>query len=671
MGLTHRLIGTDPFLAPYRDIIARRHDQVSRLRPRLAGGEKSLADWAAGHTFFGVHREKGRWRFREWAPNATAVTLIGPFSGWQEQPEFTFTRNAHGVFSLEVPESTLDHGDLYRLRVHWPTGSGDRIPAYANWVVQDPQTLIFNARIWAPETPYAWRHPNFQVPPGAKLIYEAHVGMAQNAERIGTYTEFIDNVIPRVVHAGYDTLELMAIQEHPYYGSFGYHVSSFFAPSSRFGSPDAFKALVDAAHGEGLAVIMDLVHSHAVRNEVEGLGRFDGSVYQYFHEGSRGVHPAWDSLCFNYAKPEVLHFLLSNCRYWLDEFHIDGFRFDGVTSMLFHHHGLGEAFTCYEDYFGDQVDEDALAYLTLANEVIHSVRPDAVTIAEDVSGYPGLAVSADQGGVGFDFRFAMGIPDEWIRLTKDVRDEDWAVGHLWHELTNRRDRERTISYAESHDQALVGDQTLITRLVGGALYTSMRIGTQSLVVDRGMALHKIIRLITLATADGGYLNFMGNEFGHPEWIDFPREGNGWSYRFARRQWHLADDPTLRYRQLGLFDRQMLELVKHGKLLDMGRPILRLDHQDDKLLAFTRGDWLFVFNLHPDRSYTDYPIAAAPGTYRLRLDTDHPRFGGFGRLAANQRHGTLGPEAVGSFGFSGDWIRLYLPSRTGLVLEKTP
>ena len=666
LRLTEQLIGEDPMLTPYREIIGRRHWYIQRLKKRLTGGRKNLADWAAGHTFFGLHQTKRGWRLREWAPNATAISLVGTFSEWLEKPEYAFTLKKNGVWTLDIPFTRLRHEDYYRLRIHWPGGSGDRIPAHARWVVQDPDTLIFNARVWAPETPYIWQNTGFTVTPDPKFIYEAHVGMAQDAERIGSYGEFINTVLPVMRQAGYNTLQLMAVQEHPYYGSFGYHVSSFFAPSSRFGNPDGFKALVDAAHGAGIAVIMDLVHSHSVKNEVEGLSCFDGTQYQYFHEGPRGLHVAWDSRCFDYGKPEVLHFLLSNCRFWLDEFKVDGFRFDGVTSMLYSHHGLGKAFISYDDYFDETVDEEAFAYLTLANEVIHQVRPDAVTIAEDVSGMPGLATPIGRGGVGFDYRFAMGIPDEWIRLTKDVRDENWPMGHLWYELTNRRASERTISYAESHDQALVGDKTLMMRLLGEAMYHHMRIGDESLVVDRGMALHKMIRLITLATADAGYLNFMGNEFGHPEWIDFPRQGNGWSYRFARRQWHLAKDPSLRYGLLARFDQDMIHLVKDNGILGSGPPSLSLENQDEKILAFSRGRYLFVFNFHSDRSFTDHPVPAAPGMYHMALSTDSPIYGGFGRNKEDQKHFTFQNKM---FGEDAHTLLLYLPSRTALVLER--
>lgn len=627
-----------------------------------------LADFAAGHEYFGLHFKKSQWIFREWAPNATAVFVVGEISHWQEKEDFACRRiDANGVWELHLPAARLKHGDLYRLRIHWPGGSVDRIPAWTRRVVQDPHTLIFNAQVWKPEFTYEWQYPRFKVPDTPPLIYEVHVGMAQQEGRVGTYAEFTANVLPRIKASGYNTLQMMGIPEHPYYGSFGYHVSSYFAASSRFGTPDDLKKLIDTAHGMGLTVLMDLVHSHAVNNEVEGLSRFDGTDYQYFHAGDKGQHELWDSRLFDYAKPQVLHFLLSNCRYWLDEFKVDGFRFDGVTSMLYHHHGMSKAFTTYEDYFDQSVDEDALTYLALANQVIHHLRPDAVTIAEDVSGMPGLARAEKDGGWGFNYRFAMGVPDNWIKLTKDTRDEDWLMSGLWFELNNRRRDEKTISYTESHDQALVGDQTLIFRLIGQEMYDFMAADHNDLKVERGLALHKMIRLITLATAGHGYLNFMGNEFGHPEWIDFPREGNNWSYHYARRQWHLADDPHLKYRQLGQFDKAMMALtVKYGVLTEPANRQL-WEHDDDKVLIFERKKLVFAFNFHPTKSYDDYQFQVPPGHYRIVLNTDDAAFGGHQRVDNSQIHIAM---TASHPDHPPHRLSLYLPNRTALILKKS-
>jgi len=660
-----RFLSADPYLKPFKPAIQRRIEGISRLCAQLAEANRSLVDFAAGHEFYGLHFREGEWLLREWAPNATAVYLIGDFSNWRPTEANALQRiDGNGTWELRLPADRLHHEALYRLHVQWAGGSGDRIPAWARRVVQDPATLIFNAQVWRPPAPYQWQVTDFAPPAEPPLIYEVHVGMAQAEGRVGSYAEFTETVLPRIEAAGYNTIQIMGLPEHPYYGSFGYHVSSFFAASSRFGTPDELKRLIDSAHARGLRVLMDLVHSHAVNNEVEGISRFDGSDYQFFHKGHRGRHVAWDSRLFDYAKPQVLHFLLSNCRYWLDEYHVDGFRFDGITSMIYLDHGLEKAFTSYDDYFNGNVDEDALYYLAVANQMIHQLRPDALTIAEDVSGMPGLARPWEEGGIDFDYRFAMGVPDYWIKLTKDTRDEDWHMGGLWFELNNRRHDEKTISYTESHDQALVGDKTLIFRLIDADMYYHMTRNDDNMTVDRGIALHKMIRLITLATAGNGYLNFMGNEFGHPEWIDFPREGNHWSYHYARRQWHLADDENLKYQFLNRFDHEMLALAKRVLLLAAPAPRHIWEHNDDKVLVFERAGLIWAFNFHPTRSYSDYQFAAPSGKYRVILDSDASRFGGHDRIDDSVPHFTLPPEAEFH---PPSRLSLYLPNRTALVL----
>lgn len=655
------LVETDPLLAPYRPDLLRRIHNTEAMKARLTASTGSLAEFASGHEYFGLHFRDGAWVLREWAPNATSVHLKGPFSSWQALPSHRLTRGDDGVWEIRLPADALAHGDPYRLEVAWQGGSGDRIPAWTRRVVRDPSTGSFNAEVWKPNDPHIWRHPSPHPPRRPLLIYETHIGMAQQEPKVGTYAEFERNVLPRIRDAGYGAIQIMALAEHPYYASFGYQVSSFFACSSRFGTPNELKSLVDAAHGMGLLVLMDLVHSHAARNEVEGISRQDGTESLYFHEGPRGEHSAWSSRCFDYGKPQVLHFLLSNCRFWMDEYRVDGFRFDGVTSMLYLDHGLGKVFTHYDQYFGPGVDEDALSYLTLANELVHDLKPDSITIAEDVSGFPALARPARDGGAGFDCRFAMGIADHWIELTKDTPDEEWSMGKLWYELTNRRRSEATISYAESHDQALVGDQTLIFRLLGPRMYDRMSSTTEDLVVERGVALHKMIRLVTIGTAGDGYLNFMGNEFGHPEWIDFPREGNEWSYAHARRQWQLVEDETLRYRHLGAFDRDLMRLAKRFGVPDGDDAFLLHVDEETKVLAWLRAGLVFVASFHPERSFPDYRIPAPPGTFRTVLDTDRHEYGGFERRDESQHHHTL-PDRI-----QRHFLSLYLPARTALVL----
>lgn len=660
------LVKSDPYLEPYAPAIWGRYEYCREIEKKLLNNHRSLSDFASGYLYFGMHRLTDGWVFREWAPNATAIFLIGDFNNWQRHPDYQLKSYPNGIWEIKLPDYAIAHTQHYKLLVEWEGGSGERIPAWTRRVVQDPDTKIFSAQVWNPFKPYSFKIKNFVATKDPLLIYECHIGMSGSEEKVTSYNEFRINVLPRIADLGYNCIQIMAVQEHPYYGSFGYHVSSYFAVSSRFGTPEELKQLIDDAHELGIAVIMDIVHSHAVKNEVEGLGRFDGTPYQYFHGGHRREHPAWDSLCFDYAKHAVLHFLLSNCKYWLEEFKFDGFRFDGVTSMLYKSHGLGENFNDYSSYYNLNQDGDAICYLTLANKMIHEINPNAITVAEEVSGMPGLASRIEDGGIGFDYRMAMGIPDFWIKYIKEVRDEDWKVGHIFWELTNRRTDEKTISYAESHDQAMVGDKTIIFRLIDAEMYWHMQKGDSTYTVDRGVALHKMIRLITATTINGGYLNFMGNEFGHPEWIDFPREGNGWSHKYARRQWELVDNPAYLYHDLGKFDKAMIELVKSVPEFNL-QPVIKLcENESDQIVAYQRGNHVFVFNFNGDKSFSDYGILADSGVYKVVLNTDNPEFAGFGISDDSIEHFSISEPKHES---GKDWLMLYLPARSAMVLRK--
>jgi len=634
----------------------------------LTSCTQSLSDFATGHLYFGLHRTEIGWVMREWAPNATSIYLIGDFNGWQKNDSWSLSKLKNGIWELQLPAGGIHHGEFYKLLISWKNGHGERIPAWTTRVVQDTNTMIFSAQVWHPENPYQWKISNYKVPKRAPLIYEAHIGMATEELKVGSIREFIDNIIPRIADSGYNTIQLMAIQEHPYYGSFGYHVSSFFAVSSRFGTPEELKELIDAAHKHDIAVIMDLVHSHAVKNEIEGLNRFDGTLYQYFHSGARRNHPAWDSLVFNYSKNEVLHFLLSNCKFWLDEYHFDGFRFDGVTSMLYLDHGLSKDFVNYQMYYDGNQDEDAITYIMLANKLIHEIRPDSITVAEEMSGMPGTASSLEDGGLGFDYRLAMGTPDYWIKVIKEIPDEQWDVNNLFYELSRKRHDEKTIGYAESHDQALVGDKTIVFRLMDKEIYFNMDKSRPNLVVDRAMALHKMIRLMTIATAGNGYLNFMGNEFGHPEWIDFPREGNNWSYHYARRQWSLVDNKQLKYHYLGDFDKAMLKVIAEYNILGISEIYLLHENKPDQVIAFKRGDLVFVFNFNPGRSFQDYAFQIEPGKYSIVLDTDSLIYGGNGLVDEKMIYYTT---LLDHKMHNNNFLKIYIPSRTGLIFKKIP
>ena len=660
------IYSSDKWLLPYKDVIDRRNRMILDLKDRLSV-DGSLSKGMNNHIYYGMHRDaQGNWVFREWAPNANKIYLIGDFNNWKRSDAYALRPLGGGDWEIVLPSMFLEHGTLYKLYIEWPGGGAERIPAYVTRAVQDPVTKQFCAQVWDPAVPYVWRHKK----PGKRphpLIYECHIGMAAEEEKVGTFDEFRLNVLPKVAELGYDTLQIMALQEHPYYGSFGYQVANFYALSSRFGTPEEFKALVDEAHRLGIAVVMDIVHSHSVDNEAEGLGMFDGKEDLYFYTGWQGRHPAWGSRCFDYGKDETKYFLLSNCKYWMEEYHIDGFRFDGVTSMLYWDHGLEKAFVGYDNYFNQGVDENAVAYLALANVLIHEMNKDAFTIAEDVSGMAGLAAPIAQGGVGFDFRMSMGVADNWIKWIKEIPDDHWSMGEMWWQLTNKRADEKTISYAECHDQAMVGDKTIAFRLMDKEMYFSMNKDSQSAVVDRGMALHKMIRLVTMATCGDGYLTFMGNEFGHPEWIDFPREGNGWSYKHARRQWSLAEPDYLRYRYLRNFDKAMIRLARQEAVLNEA-PELFVQDEEKKILIFKRKNCIFALNFNPTTSFTDYGFAVPAGKYEVVLNTDENEFDGFSRINTGEVHFSVHKKSANGSGKYDETLYLYLPSRCAVVLK---
>ncbi len=635
--------------------------QFSEALASIQQGSKSLASYATGHKYVGIHFHPttNNWTVREWAPAAKAVSLIGDFNNWDRDANPLDPSNG-GVWQLELPGDALAHGQKVKIHIHGADDSRrDRIPACIRRTVQDPTTHDYCGQIWNTPHPYVWKHEFDPSSIKAPLIYESHVGMAGEEPRVHSYREFADSVLPRVIKGGYNTVQLMAVQEHPYYGSFGYHVSSFFAPCSRFGTPEDLKYLIDTAHGLGLAVLLDVVHSHAVKNIAEGLNNFDGSGHQYFHDGPLGDHPGWDSKCFDYGRPEVRQFLLSNVRYWLEEFRFDGFRFDGVTSMLYYSRG-NKSFGSYDDYFGGDADDSAILYLKLANQLIQEFKPGAISIGEDMSGMPGLCRPIADGGVGFSFRLAMGIPDYWIKLLKHSRDEDWNIDELWGVLANRRYGEATIAYAESHDQALVGDKTLAFWLMDKEMYWHMGKKDPHPAIERGIALHKLIRLVTLVLGGEGFLTFMGNEFGHPEWLDFPREGNGWSYHYCRRQWSLVDNPDLKYAWLAEFDQQLMEFAKKYEILSKPpAQCLYIDHEK-KILVAERGNLIFVFNFSVGDSVFGYPIHVPSGEVReIILDTDLTETGGHGRVDHNFDY-PVTPDGV---------MQIYTPSRSGLVFAK--
>lgn len=658
----YRILELNPQLAPFAGDIDLRMFLYRATRDRILKEGQSLNDFANAYEFFGFHHVDGGWYYREWAPSAYQLYLEGDFNNWN-QTSHPLTPIGDGNWEIFLPgDDALWDGCKVKTVVDANMTRTEHIPLYARRAVQDKQTRLFCAEVVDDRKTFQWTDQSFQGE-DSLFIYEAHVGMAQEEGKVGSYREFADLILPRIKKAGYNTVQLMAIMEHPYYGSFGYQVSNFYAASSWFGKPEDLKYLINTAHSMGIRVLLDVVHSHAVKNTAEGINMFDGTTWQFFHDGPKGDHPAWGTKCFDYGKTGVLHFLLSDLKFWMTEYHFDGFRFDGVTSMLYHDHGLGTDFNTNDKYFSFNTHTEAITYLQLANELIHQVNPAAITIAEDMSGMPGMCLPISDGGIGFDYRLAMGLPDMWVRTVKEKKDEFWDIFKMWCEMCMRRPGEGTVAYVESHDQALVGDKTMIFRLADAAMYTDMEKTTHNPVIDRAIALHKMIRLFTMAGGGEAYLNFMGNEFGHPEWIDFPREGNGWSFHYCRRQWSLRDNPKLKYEWLGQFDEDMVHLAKEANLFDQRMGNLRLIDSTRQVIVFYRSGLLFALNFSPCNSYTDVEISLPDiADYEVAMCSDDAKYGG-NDLVAHMKY----PAQVDKEGNS--TIKLYLPARTAVVLKE--
>ena len=658
----YRILELNPQLAPFAGDIDLRMFLYRATRDRILKEGQSLNDFANAYEFFGFHHVDGGWYYREWAPSAYQLYLEGDFNNWN-QTSHPLTPIGDGNWEIFLPgDDALWDGCKVKTVVDANMTRTEHIPLYARRAVQDKETRLFCAEVVDDRKTFQWTDQSFKGE-DSLFIYEAHVGMAQEEGKVGSYREFADLILPRIKKAGYNTVQLMAIMEHPYYGSFGYQVSNFYAASSWFGKPEDLKYLINTAHSMGIRVLLDVVHSHAVKNTAEGINMFDGTTWQFFHDGPKGDHPAWGTKCFDYGKTGVLHFLLSDLKFWMTEYHFDGFRFDGVTSMLYHDHGLGTDFNTNDKYFSFNTHTEAITYLQLANELIHQVNPAAITIAEDMSGMPGMCLPISDGGIGFDYRLAMGLPDMWVRTVKEKKDEFWDIFKMWCEMCMRRPGEGTVAYVESHDQALVGDKTMIFRLADAAMYTDMEKTTHNPVIDRAIALHKMIRLFTMAGGGEAYLNFMGNEFGHPEWIDFPREGNGWSFHYCRRQWSLRDNPKLKYEWLGQFDEDMVHLAKEANLFDQRMGNLRLIDSTRQVIVFYRSGLLFALNFSPCNSYTDVEISLPDiADYEVAMCSDDAKYGG-NDLVAHMKY----PAQVDKEGNS--TIKLYLPARTAVVLKE--
>ncbi|XP_047249302.1 1,4-alpha-glucan-branching enzyme 3, chloroplastic/amyloplastic isoform X3 [Capsicum annuum] len=538
----------------------------------------------------------------------------------------------------------LPHGSQYRVYFNTPNGPLERVPAWATFVIPDADGKQAVAVHWepTPEYAYKWKHKQ-PVKPKSLRIYECHIGISGQEPKISSFNDFISKVLPHVKEAGYNAIQIIGVVEHKDYFTVGYRVTNFYAVSSRYGTPDDFKRLIDEAHGLGLLVFLEIVHSYAAADEMVGLSLFDGTNDCYFHTGKRGLHKFWGTRMFKYGDLDVLHFLLSNLNWWVEEYHVDGFHFHSLSSMLYTHNGFASFTGDMDEYCNQYVDKDALLYLILANEVLHTLHPNVITIAEDATLYPGLCDQTSQGGLGFDYFANLSASEMWLALLENTPDHEWCM--------------------KNHNQSISGGCSFAEILIGNSLGKSS-ISQESLV--RGCSLHKMIRLITCTIGGHAYLNFMGNEFGHPKRVEFPMSSNNFSFSLANRSWDLLENDV--HYQLFSFDKDMMDLDKNGRILSRG--LANIHHVNDTtmVISYLRGPNLFVFNFHPVNSYERYTIGVEEaGEYQITLNTDEKKYGGRGLFGHDQNlQRTINRRADGKR----ICLEVPLPSRSAQVYKLT-
>jgi len=594
--------------------------------------------------------------FAVWAPNARRVSLVGNFCGWDGRLLPMRLLGSSGVFELFVPD--VGPGALYKyelltreghLRVktdpfaasmEQPPGNASRVVAEGTYDWDDAAWMAARARREVTREPM--------------LTYEVHLGswarVPEEGNRSLTYREIAPRLAEHVKGLGFTHVELLPISEHPFEGSWGYQVSGYYAPTSRFGSPDDFRYFVDTLHQAGLGVILDWVPAHFPKDDF-ALRRFDGTAL-YEHEDPRlGEHPDWGTLIFNLGRNEVRNFLVANALYWLEEFHVDGLRVDAVASMLYLDYSR-KAGEWLRNRYGGRENLEAIEFFREVNGLIGVLHPGCFTVAEESTAWPGVTKPASEGGLGFTLKWNMG----WMHDTLTYFSTDPVYRkHHQDQLTFAMVYEYSERFVMplSHDEVVHLKKSLLSKMPG----------------DPWQQLANLRLLLAYQyTRPGKKLLFMGTELA--PW-------NEWSHDESL-DWHLAEMP-----ERAAFLRYMAEL---GRLYNAHPPLWRRDHdydgfawldvadQENSVLSYVRRDagehLVVVLNMTPvPREH--YRIGVPEeGTYALVLTTDDARYGGSGYATAER----VETEAVPFHGYPQS-VRLTLPPLGAVVLgpegERTP
>jgi 1,4-alpha-glucan branching enzyme len=549
--------------------------------------------------------------FAVWAPNASRVSVIGSFNAWEGRAHVMRALGGSGVFELFVPGIGAE--TLYKYEILTRTGTlRVKTDPYAFKLEQSPGF----ASIVQGRSQYTWHDGSWLAQRGESdplrepmLVYEVHLGSWMRGEnnRMLTYTEIAPRLAEHVRRLGFTHVELLPVQEHPFGGSWGYQVGGYYAPTSRFGSPDDFRFLVDTLHQAGIGVLLDWVPAHFPKDDW-ALRRFDGTAC-YEHEDPRlGDHPEWGTHIFNYARHEVRNFLVANALYWIEEFHIDGLRVDAVASMLYLDYGR-EAGQWLRNRYGGRENLEAMAFLKQLNHAVQSLYPGVITVAEESTSWPKVTAPIADGGLGFTFKWNMG----WMHDTLDYYTidpffrkgaHDKLTFAMWYEYSEH------FMNPLSHDEVVHLKRSMVEKMPG----------------DMWQKLANLRTLIGYSvTRPGKSLFFMGTEIG---------TSREWNHD-ASLEWHLLEDP----RRRGL-----MEYVAAVGALYREQPCLwRADHEpsgyrwidvadkEQSVYSYARFDGrdhaVVVLNLTPVPRPA-YRLGAPERTrYRVVLNSDAPQFGG--------------------------------------------
>ena len=602
------------------------------------------------YRIFGAHPVEGGVRFTVWCPEVKSVGVIGSFNDWT--PQYLTPRGSTGVYSGIIPEAKP--GDLYKYRITTAAGETfDKADPYAFWAEVRPGTASRIARLDG----YTWHDGRYRAirrstkSPRPMNIYEVHLGSWKQQEHpedpdypFLSYRQLADELIPYAKDMGYTHLELLPVMEHPFDGSWGYQVTGFFAPTSRYGGPQDFMYFVDQAHQHGLGVILDWVPGHFCR-DAHGLGRFNGKM---LFEGAD--HPEWGTYKFDFTRSEVRSFLISSALYWLGCYHADGIRVDGVTSMLYLNFGLPDwAEKTYNDQGGEE-NTAAVEFLRQLNDAVHTFAPGAITVAEESSAWPHVTGDTASGGLGFDYKWDMG----WMNDTLEYCKIDFPFRSYHH---NKLTFSMAYGFSErfilplSHDEVVHGKLSLMGRMPGD--YWRKFAG---------------LRLLTLyqITHPGGKLSFMSTEYGpFIEWREY-----------ESLEWFLLDYPTHQMHQD--YVKQLNRLYQNTPALWQddhsweGFHWLDADDSAQSILLFRRTGRektkavTVLLNFQPE-VYSDFRIGVPyPGQYQELLSSDATEFGGSGKGNPD----ILKAEPVPCHGEK--WsVRVTVPPIGGILLQKLP